>query len=86
MHVRWGFTAFFAVQLLFSCLFLALTIYLTRRGDLPVVKSDALAAILASNEQIARRVGTIGDMQGAERAAKQEKITLDRGTGRFQLV
>lgn len=75
---------FFAVQLVFSYVFLAVTIYMTRRGHLPVVKSSALAAILASSEEMRARVGTIDKIQEAEKRAGDVKLRLEGG--RFEIV
>ena len=84
IHVRWGFTAFFAAQLLFSYVFLAATIFLTRRGHLPVVKSSGLAAILASSEEMRNKAGTIDEIQEAEKRARGVRIRLEGG--RFEIV
>ncbi len=79
VHIRWGFLVFLAVQLVIAYLFLALTIAVAYKRRAPILKSSALATMLASSEEMRSAVGTVYGISQAEKQAMNVKIKMNNG-------
>lgn len=69
--------------MLFSYLFLAITIYRTSRLGVPVLKSSELATLLAPTDVMRSAVGSVGNLDDAEKQARSMHVTLDGTNSRF---
>lgn len=86
IHISWGWAAFLAAQMLFSYLFLAITIFRTSRLGVPVLKSSELATLLAPTDEMRSAMGTVENLDDAEKQARQVHVTLDRTNSRLLVV
>ena len=85
VQIRWGWAAFLASQIALSYVFLAVTMWRTRRLGMPVVKSSELATLLAPADEVRVAVGTLAGFEEAEERAERTLVRLD-GDGRLVLV
>ncbi|GAB1317797.1 hypothetical protein MFIFM68171_08007 [Madurella fahalii] len=79
VKIRWGWSAWLAVQLLASYVLLASTVIHTHRTKAPVWKSSALAVMMAPTEDVRSAVGSMEDMKEGERHASSVKAKLKGG-------
>ena len=84
VHIKWGFLVFLGVQLVIACLFLAITIFVAHRRRAPIIKSSALATMLVSSQEIRSAMGTVYDLNQAEKQAKTIMIRL--ADGKLEIV
>jgi len=74
--IKWGYVSFLVVQIFFALLYLATTIVLTYRGDVQVIKSSAVATLLALSPTRPQSMGTIENIRDAEAQARQMVVQL----------
>lgn len=70
VNVRWEWLAFLAAELILTGAFILATIIATRALAVPVLKSSALAALLAPDKQVQQAMGAVDDITVAENKAK----------------
>ncbi|KAK3321962.1 hypothetical protein B0H66DRAFT_531324 [Apodospora peruviana] len=97
VKISWGWIAFIAAQMLFSYIFLALTIVWTARLRVPVFRSSEFATLLAPNERVQQVVTaanieentfwalTAIAVEEAENRGQSARVKLD-DDGRLVLV
>lgn len=86
IHISWGWVSFLAAQMLFSYLFLAVTIFRTLKLGVPVLKSSELATMLAPTDKMREVIGTVTNLDEAEKRARSTKVVLDGENKRFLVV
>ena len=80
MSIHWCWAIFLAVQMLVSCLFLAATMYRTAVLQTPVLKSSALATLIASTEEVRSALEAAeGGMGETNQKARGVVVTLRDG-------
>lgn len=79
MNVRWWWLAFLGGELILSCVFLAITIISTRRLQAPLLKSSSVAALLATSDSVQEVLGSLSDLQNAEKNADLIHVALVEG-------
>ena len=73
--------------MVFSYLFMALTIWHTARLRVPVLKSSELATLLAPTAEVQEALGPLGsDLEAAEIRAESTFVRLDGEDHRLVLV
>jgi hypothetical protein len=79
VKIRWGWVSFLAAQLLVSFGFLVVTIVTTRWMRMPIMKSSALATLLAPTESV-RSIFDAGESRDVvEKRARAVKVRLVGG-------
>lgn len=79
VHIRWGWLAFLASQLLFTFVVLVYTISLTRFSRVQVLKGSSLATMSALNVVARGRLGTMENLDALKNRATDVKVKLERG-------
>ncbi|KAK0646425.1 hypothetical protein B0T16DRAFT_458346 [Cercophora newfieldiana] len=79
VFIQWGWAAFLAVQMALAYMFLAATIYRTKKLGTPVLKSSELAVLLASTDEVRRAVGSVDELQEAGEKAKKINVRFEEG-------
>jgi len=77
VEIHWGWLGFLAGELVVAVAFLVATVVLTRNLDLPVVKSSALAVLLAPG------AGTRAAIGGVDRDARHLRKRAGTARARF---
>jgi hypothetical protein len=77
VEIRWPWLCYLALELLFSTIFLFGIIVTTKRAELPILKSSALATLCAVDGDARKRLGSINDFEQLKRRA--EEIHLQFG-------
>ncbi|KAK3998126.1 hypothetical protein QBC44DRAFT_254497, partial [Cladorrhinum sp. PSN332] len=78
VKVRWEWMAMLATQLVLTGVFLGITMGVTCRARLQVVKNSSLATLCALDEEIRRGAGGVGCLEGSQKWAKGVGVHLER--------
>jgi hypothetical protein len=79
VNVRWWWLAFLGGELILSCIFLIMTIISTRRLQAPLLKSSPVATLLATSDEVQGILGTLSDLETAEKNAERMHVQLVGG-------
>ncbi|KAK3317493.1 hypothetical protein B0T19DRAFT_435090 [Cercophora scortea] len=79
VHIRWEWLTLLVAQLLIAVAFLLVTVLCSRSWGVPVLKSEILAPLLASSEEVRCAMGDIGDLNAAQRRADALAVRLEDG-------
>ncbi|KAK3689266.1 hypothetical protein B0T22DRAFT_440752 [Podospora appendiculata] len=77
VHIRWEWLTLLVAQLLIAVAFLLVTILCSHSWGVPVLKSEILAPLLASSEEVRCAMGDIGDLPAAQRRADRLGVRLE---------
>ncbi len=80
VSVSWGYVAMLAAQLLLTALFLAATVARTRASRLQILKGSSLATMCGLDRDARKALGGIYDPDTLDRAARDVRVRLERGS------